>query len=166
MARPRGLGQPGRERASRQIAEAQAEEQRIREARQAKGEEGDVLSAETAATSSALTTADVEDPSADYQIPPSTDVNPVQSEQETLPDYFVETPQSTRVVRMAYDRDSRRLYVRFVKPTKSGGTPWTYNDVPPQIWRNFQRAKSKGKYVNRVLTPRGNYNHGTWDEGY
>jgi hypothetical protein len=84
-----------------------------------------------------------------------------------MPEYFYDMV-STRVVRAAYDRDSRRLYVRFKKPEKDGGTPWTYEDVPPKVWAKMLRVsregRSLGKFVNTDLTPLGNYHRGTWNE--
>lgn len=37
------------------------------------------------------------------------------------------------------------------------GTPWEYYDVPQNVWRNFRRVKSPGRFVNRVLN---NYDYG------
>jgi len=68
---------------------------------------------------------------------------------------------SSRVVEAAYDPSSSRLYVRFVKPAPIG-TPWTYEGVPPNVWRNFKRSQSPGKFVNRVLNDY-NYHRGRWD---
>jgi len=66
------------------------------------------------------------------------------------PPSFIPVTTSSRITEAAYSPRTRRLYVRFVKP-QPGGTPWTYYDIPPNVWRNFKRAKSKGKFVNRVL---------------
>jgi hypothetical protein len=88
------------------------------------------------------------------------DLNP--NEQESpwgageAPPTFRPITTSSRITEAAYSPRSRRLYVRFVKP-EPGGTPWTYYDVPPNVWRNFLRARSKGKFVNRLLN---NYNYG------
>jgi KTSC domain len=54
---------------------------------------------------------------------------------------------STRVAEAGYDRSGHRLFVRWVKP----GMPYVYEDVPPNVWRDFQRSASKGKFVNRRL---------------
>lgn len=68
---------------------------------------------------------------------------------------------SSRVVEAAYDSDRQRLYVRFVKPVGSG-TPWTYEGVPPNVWRNMRRTSSPGRFVNRVLN-QYNYHAGRWE---
>lgn len=57
---------------------------------------------------------------------------------------------SSRVSAAAYDSTSQRLYVHFVKPTPEG-TPWLYEGVPENVWRNMRRSQSPGKFVNRVL---------------
>lgn len=67
---------------------------------------------------------------------------------------------SSRVVEAGYDKDTQRLYVRFVKPIPRG-TPWVYEGVPSNVWRNMKRSASAGKFVNRVLNDydyhRGNF---------
>lgn len=40
------------------------------------------------------------------------------------------------------------------------GTPWEYYDVPANIWRNFKRVKSPGRFINRVLN---NFDYGRGD---
>lgn len=40
------------------------------------------------------------------------------------------------------------------------GTPWEYYDVPQNVWRNFRRVKSPGRFINRVLN---NYDYGRGD---
>lgn len=59
---------------------------------------------------------------------------------------------STRVAQAGYSTTSRTLYVRF-----QDGTPWQYNNVEPNVWRNFRRSQSQGKFINRVLN---NYSYG------
>jgi len=66
--------------------------------------------------------------------------------------------KSTRINEAGYDRDSQRLYVRFQK----GQTPWTYEGVPENVWRNFRRSASPGAYVNRVLNSY-DYHRGEWE---
>lgn len=67
---------------------------------------------------------------------------------------------SSRVKEAAYDPENQRLYVRFMKP-RPEGTPWTYDGVAANEWRNFRRSQSPGRYVNRVLNTkdyhRGNF---------
>jgi hypothetical protein len=60
--------------------------------------------------------------------------------------------ESSRVAEAGYSRQSHTLYVRFVD-----GTPWQYNNVEPNVWRNFRRSASAGRYINRVLN---NYSYG------
>jgi hypothetical protein len=55
-------------------------------------------------------------------------------------------PPRPRTLAAGYNKDSRQLLVRF-----RDGTPWVYYDVPPEVWRNFQRVQSPGKFINRVL---------------
>lgn len=59
---------------------------------------------------------------------------------------------SSRVDEAGYSHASHTLYVRFVD-----GTPWQYNNVEPNIWRNFRRSASPGRFINRVLN---NYSYG------
>lgn len=57
---------------------------------------------------------------------------------------------SSRVSQAGYDQDSQRLFVRFMRPTP-GQDEYVYEGVPQNVWRNMRRAKSAGKYINRVL---------------
>lgn len=54
--------------------------------------------------------------------------------------------QSSRLNQARYDGASRQVQVIF-----RDGTPWTYAGVPRNIWNNFRRSSSKGKYINRIL---------------
>jgi hypothetical protein len=65
--------------------------------------------------------------------------------------------KSTRINEAGYDPGSQRLYVRF----QQGQVPWTYEGVPPTVWRNFRRSTSPGKFVNRVLN-NYDYHRGEW----
>ena len=67
---------------------------------------------------------------------------------------------SSRVVEAAYDKDKQRLYVKFYKPAPAG-TPWTYDGVPANVWLNFKRSQSPGRFVNRVLND-FDYHRGNW----
>lgn len=68
-------------------------------------------------------------------------------------------PARPRTLQAGYykDRDETTgiLRVRF-----RDGTPWEYYDIPPNVWRNFRRVKSPGRFVNRVLN---NYPYGRGD---
>jgi hypothetical protein len=109
-----------------------------------------------------ISAAPVTDPFDDFVDPTTEATNTPLSEQETMPEYFTYF-ESSRVVMAAYDRDSKRLYMKFVKP-RPEGTRWIYEGVPPNIWRNLLRAKSAGKFVNRNLTGANRGRLGTWDE--
>lgn len=75
------------------------------------------------------------------------------------PDYWYSFI-SSRVLEAGYDSESARLFVRFVKP-RPMGTPWIYENVPPNVWRNFRRSESPGRYINRVLN-NFNYHRGNF----
>lgn len=81
-------------------------------------------------------------------------------EEESIPpnERWIAFPESSRVVEAAYDPPTQRLYVRFVKPVPEG-TPWVYESVPSNVWTNFKRSQSQGKFVNRVLN-QYNYHRG------
>jgi hypothetical protein len=69
-------------------------------------------------------------------------------EDETLPSAW-RPFSSSRVREAGYSKDGQRLYVRFVKP--DGSVVYVYEGVPSNVWRNFSRSASPGKYINRVL---------------
>lgn len=95
-------------------------------------------------------------------------------ERETLPDSWwtpkrgsnpklamrVYGGKSTRIAQAGYDQRSQRLYVLFHKPTPEG-TTWTYEGVPPQVWRGLRNTDSPGRYVNTHLNDY-NYHKGQW----
>jgi len=54
--------------------------------------------------------------------------------------------QSTRLNVGRYDSGLNQIHVIF-----RDGTPWVYDQVPRNVWRNFRRAPSPGRYINRVL---------------
>jgi hypothetical protein len=55
-------------------------------------------------------------------------------------------PPRPRTQAAGYSQDTQTLRVKF-----RDGAIYEYYDVPPNIWRNFQRVKSPGRAVNRVL---------------
>jgi hypothetical protein len=57
---------------------------------------------------------------------------------------------SSRVAEAAYDRKNDNLYVRFMRP-QVGSVEYVYEGVPANVWRNFRRSQSPGKFINRVL---------------
>lgn len=68
-------------------------------------------------------------------------------------------PLRPRTLRAGYIKDrgaaEGTLWVVF-----RDGTPWEYYDVPQNVWRNFRRVKSPGRFINRVLN---NYDYGRGD---
>jgi hypothetical protein len=107
------------------------------------------------------TTAEVHDPEQPGS-PAATDVT-LPNDDETVPpnDSWLEF-DSSRVVEGAYDPGSRRIYVRFVKP-RGEGTPWVYEGVPQNVWNNFKRSPSPGKFINRTLNGFNNH-RGKWGD--
>ena len=63
----------------------------------------------------------------------------------------------SRVSRARYDSGLQQVQVVF-----RDGTPWVYDNVPTNIWRNFRRSASPGRYINRVLNG-FNYYQGAFD---
>lgn len=55
-------------------------------------------------------------------------------------------PPRPRTMAAGYSRDTETLRVKF-----RDGAVYEYYDVPPNVWRNFQRVKSPGKLINRTL---------------
>lgn len=58
-----------------------------------------------------------------------------------------EYPESTRVYSYQYDFDKSQIRVRFHKYE----TPWIYDGVTEPVFRAFDAAPSKGKYINSTL---------------
>lgn len=55
-------------------------------------------------------------------------------------------PPRPRTQGLGYSRDTKTLRVKFRE-----GAVYEYYDVPPNVWRNMQRVKSPGKFINRTL---------------
>jgi hypothetical protein len=55
-------------------------------------------------------------------------------------------PPRPRTQGAGYSRETQTLRIKFRE-----GAVYEYYDVPPNVWRNFQRVKSPGRAVNRVL---------------
>lgn len=55
-------------------------------------------------------------------------------------------PPRPRTQGAGYSRDTQTLRVKF-----RDGAVYEYYDVPPNVWRNFQRWKSPGRGITRVL---------------
>jgi hypothetical protein len=55
-------------------------------------------------------------------------------------------PPRPRTQAAGYNRRRRELRVKF-----RDGSRYVYKNVPPNIWANFKRVKSPGRFINRVL---------------
>ena len=55
-------------------------------------------------------------------------------------------PPRPRTQGAGYSADTQTLRVKF-----RDGAVYEYYDVPPNVWRNFQRVKSPGRLINRTL---------------
>lgn len=70
--------------------------------------------------------------------------------------YDMQPMDSSRVMQAGYRDDTQIIRVNFVD-----GTPWEYYNVPPQVWYQFQKAPSPGRFINNVLNAypygRGNF---------
>ena len=62
---------------------------------------------------------------------------------------------SSRIAQFGYDADTATVCVRF-----ADGTPWCYRGVPEEVWEEFVRAPSKGRFVNYALN---HYDNGRGD---
>lgn len=54
---------------------------------------------------------------------------------------------SSRVAKARYDSGARQVQVVF----SNNGAPYVYEEVPSNIWRNFRRSASPGRFINRTL---------------
>lgn len=57
--------------------------------------------------------------------------------------------QSSNLVAVAYQPDTKRLVVRF-----RNGNMYAYEDVPLKVYEGLLTAPSAGQYLNAVLKPR------------
>lgn len=55
-------------------------------------------------------------------------------------------PPRPRTQAAGYSKETQTLRVKFRQ-----GAVYEYYDVPANVWRNFQRVKSPGKFINRTL---------------
>lgn len=62
-----------------------------------------------------------------------------------------DTPQSSTIVRVAYDGDQQILNVEF----KNGG--YIYYDVPEYVFEGMRNAPSKGQYLAQEIKGRYRY---------
>jgi hypothetical protein len=56
--------------------------------------------------------------------------------------------QSSSIAAAGYDSGRRTLRIRFI-----GGDAYDYLRVPPQVFRHFLEAPSKGQFVNWKIKP-------------
>jgi hypothetical protein len=56
---------------------------------------------------------------------------------------------SSCVARLGYDRVEEEVYVEF-----HGGAVYAYEGVPPAVYEQFERAESKGTFLNAAIKPR------------
>lgn len=54
-------------------------------------------------------------------------------------------PSDPRTAAAGYDRETQTMRVEW----GDGGAAYNYYEITPQEWRNFRRAKSPGKWINR-----------------
>jgi hypothetical protein len=59
---------------------------------------------------------------------------------------------SSNVVAIGYDPDTRELYVEF-----KGESTYVYSDVPEEAYTELCEADSKGSYLNREIKPNYDY---------
>lgn len=55
-------------------------------------------------------------------------------------------PPRPRTLAADYDREAQTMRITF-----RSGAQYDYFGVEPRVWRNFRRAQSPGRYINRVL---------------
>jgi hypothetical protein len=60
----------------------------------------------------------------------------------------MQSVDSSCVAAAGYEGGSEEVYVEYVD-----GETYAYAPVPHVIWRAFQAAESKGRFVNAVLKP-------------
>ena len=64
-------------------------------------------------------------------------------------------PGRPRVRVARYDSGLQQVHVIF-----RDGSPWAYDGVPQNVWRNFRRSTSPGRFINRVLNGFPNFRGG------
>ena len=65
----------------------------------------------------------------------------------TRPQEWRLSPECTRVAKFRWDGGNQQIHVIFQR----NGDGYVYRDVPFSVYRNMIRARSKGRFVNRVL---------------
>ena len=59
---------------------------------------------------------------------------------------WIETPESSNIVRYRYDEETQALEVEF-----KGGSIYQYFDVPSNLVEEFGMAESKGRYFGQNI---------------
>jgi hypothetical protein len=57
--------------------------------------------------------------------------------------------ESSWVAAIGYDENAREAHIALID-----GPGYAYESVPPEVWRRFEAAASKGTFVNEMLKPR------------
>lgn len=65
---------------------------------------------------------------------------------------WIETPESSTIVRIGYDAEAQIMTVEFQK----SGT-YNYFDIPPHIFEGIRNAPSKGQYLAQQV--KGSYRY-------
>jgi hypothetical protein len=65
---------------------------------------------------------------------------------------WIDTPESSNIVRFGYDSPSRVLKVEF-----NNGSVYDYFDVPDHVFNGLRNAPSKGQYLAQQI--KGNYRY-------
>ena len=65
---------------------------------------------------------------------------------------WIDTPQSSNIVRFGYDKESRVLKVEF-----KNGSVYDYFDVPDQVFNGMKSASSVGQYLAQQVKGRFRY---------
>lgn len=65
---------------------------------------------------------------------------------------WIDTPESSNIVRFGYDDTSRVLKVEF-----KNGSVYDYFDVPDQVFNNMKNAPSKGQFLAQQV--KGTYRY-------
>jgi KTSC domain-containing protein len=56
---------------------------------------------------------------------------------------------SSSIAAIGYDERARKVYVRF----RTSRRLYAYTGVPARVFRDLERAESKGRFVNEVIKP-------------
>ena len=91
-----------------------------------------------------------------YEIPPQVQEHLVEQEEADtgtleIPISYVPTRTSNearpRTLAAGYDLETHTMRIDFRE-----GATYHYYDVPPNVWRDFKKSASPGKFMNRRMT--------------